>query len=119
MKYGHLFGYGIVIYSVMFLLWSGFVTYGFVEGLVPRLVSLSVLITLGIIAGNSLRTQSWRDIAPYSLAWALIAAALDAIFSVPFTGWSLFADWNVWLGYAIVALAPLAAPWFRRRTALA
>jgi hypothetical protein len=29
--------------------------------------------------------------------------------TVPFTGWGIFAEWNVWLGYFFVLTAPLLA----------
>lgn len=104
-----------MIYALMFLLWSGFVTYGFIEGLLPRAAALAALIVIGILAGDSLRLLSWRDVLPYSVCWALMTAALDAVFSVPLAGWSMFFDWSVWLGYSLVALAPLLAPLVRAR----
>ena len=113
MKYGALFGWGIVIYAIMFLLWSGFVTYGFVDGLAPRIIGLLVLIATTLIAGRSLRFQAWSDILPYSFLWAVIMGLFDAVFSVPYSGWQLYLDWNVWFGYALVAIVPLFSPYLR------
>ena len=113
MKYGPLFGWGIVIYALMFLVWSGFVTYGFVEGMAPRATALLSLIGVAVIAGASLRLRSWSDILPYSLVWGIMMALLDAVFSVPYTGWQLYFDLNVWFGYAVVVVAPLFAPYLR------
>lgn len=107
MKFGALFGWGVVIYAVMFLVWSGFVTYGFIDGLAPKITSLIVLIGVTIIAGQSLRFTSWSDILPYSISWAVIMILLDGVFSVPYSGFSLYLDPNVWFGYAIVVIAPL------------
>jgi len=111
-----LFGWGIAIYAVMYLLWSAFVTYGFVEGLVPRILGLLALIAVSIVAGKSLRATTWHDILPYSLSWGIMMALFDIIMSVPFAGWYIFADWNVWFGYGIVVLAPLLSlhPAFQR-----
>ncbi len=113
MKYGALFGWGIVIYAIMFLLWSGFVTYGFVDGLAPRIIGLLALIATTLIAGRSLRFQAWSDILPYSFLWAVIMGLFDAVFSVPYSGWQLYLDWNVWFGYALVAIVPLFSPYLR------
>ncbi len=107
MKFGSLVGWGIVIYAVMFLLWSGFVTYGFVDGLAPKLTSLIILIGIAVIAGQSLRYTSWHDILPYSASWVVIMALLDGIFSVPYSGFALYLDPNIWFGYAVVLLVPL------------
>lgn len=114
MRFDALFGWGIGIYAVMFLLWSGFVTYGFIDGIAPRVVGLAVLISIAFFAGHSLRFSSWFDVLPYSISWALMMAVLDGIFSVPLAGWAVFADPNVWLGYALVAVLPLFAPLARR-----
>jgi hypothetical protein len=62
LRLGALLGWGIVLYAVMFLLWSAFLTYGFVGGIAPRVIALGVLIASAIIAGRSLRAASWHDI---------------------------------------------------------
>lgn len=116
LKFGSLLGWGIMIYAVMFLMWSAFVTYGFVEGFAPRVVTFVILIATTVIAGRSLRANSSRDILPYSISWGVMMVILDSVMSVPLAGWQIFADWNIWFGYAIVVLAPLLAlyPQFSR-----
>jgi hypothetical protein len=115
-KIGAFFGWGVMIYAVMFLLWSAFVTYGFVVGWVPRAVGLLVLVVVAMAAGRSLRANSWHDILPYSLAWGIMMAILDGVMSIPLIGWRVFSDPNVWFGYAVVIVAPLLTlyPRFRR-----
>lgn len=113
MKYISVLGWGIAIYAIMSLVWSGFITYGFIEGLAPRIVGLVILIALALMAGSSLRLSSWSDILPYSIAWGVMMAILDGIFSVPYAGWQLYTDLNVWFGYLIVVVAPLFAPYLR------
>lgn len=108
-RIGKLFGWGIVIYSVMFLIWSAFITYGFVEGFFSRIFGLIILVTIAIIAGRSLRANSWHDILPYSACWGITMIVFDIIMSVPFAGWQIFFDWNLWFGYGVVILAPMLA----------
>jgi hypothetical protein len=108
MRYGALISWGVVMYAIMFLLWSGFLMYGFVEGVAPRLTGLVVLIVLALTAGRSL------NILPYSLTWVVVVAILDIILTVPFTGWGLFSDWNIWVGYALIACVPLLSPLLKR-----
>lgn len=114
MKYGALVGWGIVIYAVMSLAWSGLAIYGFTGGILPRIVELLVLLVVATVAGRSLKFRSWKDVVPYSIGWALIAILLDGIFSVPLTGWRIYADWNIWFGYALLVLVPLIAPFLRK-----
>lgn len=106
-KYGALLGWGIVIYSIVFLVWSGFIAYGFTSGLVPVLMAFLTLAVVAAIAGRSLHLRSWKDILPYSLAWAAFIAILDAVFAVPFTGWGIYSDPNVLMGYFLVIVIPL------------
>ena len=110
MKFGALIGWGIVIYAIMYLAWAGMVMHGFTQGPVPRIVSLCILIALSTIAGRSLRYHSWTDILPYSISWFVVIALLDMIYSVPFAGWALYTDWNLWVGYLLVICIPLLSP---------
>lgn len=115
MKYGKLLGWGIVIYAVVFLAWTGFLTYGVVEGYTPFILNLVVLLAVTYIAGRTLHLPSWSDIMPYSIGWAIVVMILDTVFVVPFSGWTIYSDWHVWLGYALVVIVPLftstIAPW--------
>ena len=113
MKYSALFGWGIAIYAIMFLVWSGFVLYGFTAGVFPRVAGLIVLVGIATMAGRSLKFHQWKDILPYSFFWTLEVAVLDIVFSVPYTGWQLFSDWNIWVGYLLVVTVPLLAPYTR------
>lgn len=106
-------GWGIVIYAIMFLVWNGFVIYHFTDGILPRLSTLAVLVVLTLLAGRSLKLYSWTDILPYSISWAIMMAALDAMYSVPFTGWHMYQNAGVWVGYALVVLLPLLTPFTR------
>ncbi|OGG50083.1 hypothetical protein A3C18_00415 [Candidatus Kaiserbacteria bacterium RIFCSPHIGHO2_02_FULL_54_11b] len=113
MKYGALLGWGICIYAVMMLAWSGLVIYGLAGTLVARILVLCVLIIVTTIAARSLRYHSWKDILPYSIAWALMMGLLDAVYTVPYSNWTIYADWNLWVGYSLVAIVPLLTPFLR------
>jgi hypothetical protein len=110
MKYGKLFGWGIVIYAIMYLTWNGFAVYGFTEGILPRIAELIVLLVVATIAGRSLRFTSWTDILPYSICWMIEVAILDALLTYPFAGSAMYQDWNLWIGYAFLIILPLLAP---------
>ena len=114
MKYGALLGWGIVIYAVMSLVWSGLVIYGMADSFLSLAVRLVVLVFIATIAGRSLRFHSWQDVLPYSVFWAGTMALLDMVYTVPFSGWSIYSDWRLWVGYALVAMIPLLAPLMHR-----
>jgi len=106
-KYGAYVGWGIVIYAVVFFVWSALNIHGLADGYLARGVSLLALVLTAGIAGRSLKLPTWKDVLPYSVAWVVVIAACDAIVAVPYTGWTLYADWNVWVGYALVLGVPL------------
>ena len=102
--------WGIVIYAIVYVFSQGLLIYGFSTGLVPLLCRLVVLIIIATVAGRSLKFHSWKDILPYSFFWACTVAGLDAVLTLPFGGTAMYASPNLWIGYALVMLLPLAAP---------
>lgn len=108
-------GWGVTIYAVMYLAWSGLVIYGYSLGMLSLVIRLAILFGITTIAARALRLSDWKDIIPYSVLWALVAVVLDAIYLVPFTGWSLYGSWSVWLGYALIVVFPLVRPYLRSR----
>lgn len=107
-----LIGWGAGLYAAMFLLWSFFIKYGFVEGVLPNSASILLLAVILAFAARSLHFSAWSDIFPYSLGWALVVLALDVLITVPFTGWAIFIHPRVLAGYALIILLPLL---FRER----
>jgi len=109
-------GWGIVIYAVMYLVWSGLVIYGLSLGYLSLIVRLLVLFFITTIAARSLRLGNWKDVVPYSAVWAIVAAVFDGLFLVPFSGWGLYASLSVWFGYALILVLPLLSLAWRRRS---
>ncbi|MDB5188343.1 MAG: hypothetical protein JWO50_863 [Candidatus Kaiserbacteria bacterium] len=114
MKFGALFGQGIVIYAVMYLALQIFAIHGF-SGLSSHIVAIVILVIIATIAGRSLKFRSWTDIAPYSFFWMLEVIAIDAIVTLPYVGTIMYSDWRIWVGYVLVALFPLCAPYTQHR----
>ena len=102
-----LLGWGIAMYAVLYLVWSGLVIHGLSGSILARLIALVTLFVVATIATRSLRLLSERDVLPYAIGWVIVAALMDAIFAVPTAGWGLYADWNVWVGYALLFIVPL------------
>lgn len=104
---------GIAIYAVMYLTWSGLVIYGLAAGYVSLMLRVLALALVTTIAARSLQVVGWKGLLPYALGWAAVAAVLDAVFLVPFSGWTLYTSWSLWVGYALVAVFPLAFAFVR------
>lgn len=107
MRYLPLFGWGISIYAIMYLAWSAFLTYGFVNGTAPHVAALLILIVVAAIAGSSLHFASWKDIFPYSFTWGICMAVLNTVMTLPFVGWYSFTRPYVWGSYVLVVIVPL------------
>ena len=110
MKYISRLSWGIVIYAIMYLFSNGLSIYGLAGGIPALVARLVVLVIITTIDGRSLKFNSWKDILPYSIFWAFTVLAIDAIFTMPFGGVAMYSNWNLWIGYALVMLLPLAAP---------
>ena len=107
MNLQRLFGWGLTIYAIVYLVWSALVVNGLSNTVVARALMLGTLIAVVTIATRHLRVATERDGIPYALGWVLIVAVLDAVFAVPHSGLALYADWNVWVGYLLVLFVPL------------
>ncbi len=110
-----LLGWGIVIYAVLFLVWSGLVIHGLSGNFFARFIVLGALVLVTAIATRALRLNSERDVAPYAVGWVFVAAALDAVFSVPNAGWGMYADWNLWVGYVLLLIVPFVVMLISRK----
>ena len=106
MKLRALIGWGIVIYAILFLVWSGLVIHGLSDMILSRAIVLTVLVTVAAVATRSLRLTSERDIAPYAIGWVVVAALMDAVFAVPSSGWAMYSNWNLWVGYVLLLAVP-------------
>ena len=114
MQYGKLLGWGIVIYAVMYLLVAALSIYQ-MGPFFSRVIALGAIIMLALFAGLSLRRHALWDIVPYSFVWMVQVILLDALMSVPFAGWQLYFDWNVWVGYGMVLIVPLFSVYLMRQ----
>lgn len=102
-----LFGWGIALYAILYLVWSTLVVYGLSNSIFARLAMIVTLVVLAILATRSLRVTGERGVLPYAIGWVLIACVLDAIVTVPVAGWGIYSNWNVWVGYGLLLGVPL------------
>ncbi len=100
-------GWGIVIYAIVYLVWSGLVIHGLAGSITARIGVLAALLAVVTLATRSLGYTEVRDVVPHAIGWVLIVGIMDAIFAVPYAGWSLYTDWNMWVGYLLVLFVPV------------
>ncbi len=108
MNYKKLFGYGAAVWATAFIISTALMIYGMFNNVIAKAVLVLIVAGAVYLAGRGLNLDSVVSILKYSAVWFLMAVILDAIITVPFTGWGLFTQWNIWLGYAVILLVPLA-----------
>lgn len=109
MNYKKLFGFGALIWVVAYIVATGFVAYGKSHSITAGVVVVIAVAIAAFLAGRNLGLGARKEIIKYSAGWVIIGLILDAIFTVPFTGWALFKTWDIWLGYLLILSAPLLA----------
>ena len=110
MRYGILFGWGIVIYAVQFLV-ATILTIHPISTPFHIGILVVTLVCTTVIGGRLLGFVRSIDILPYSIMWALAVIGIDAIVTFPFTGWSMYENWQMWANYVLTAIMPLLAPY--------
>lgn len=108
MNYKKLFGYGAVVWATAYIVATALMVYGVFDNVIAKSILVLIVAGAAYLAGRGLSLDSAVSILKYSAVWLIMAVILDAIITVPFTGWGLFTQWNIWAGYAVILLVPLA-----------
>ncbi len=109
MNYKKLIGFGILLWMVAFISASVFIGAKAIDSIIAKITVPLAVGTVALFPGNSLKLNSVSETLKYSIDWVAIGVLLDIAVTVPFTGWGIFAQWNIWLGYCLVLIAPILA----------
>jgi len=109
MNYKKLIGFGILLWIIAFVIASVFVGAKAIDSIVAKITIPLVVGIAAFFVGKNLKLKSITETLKYSGSWIMIGVLLDMVVTVPFTGWGIFAEWNVWLGYLFVLTAPILA----------
>lgn len=104
MNWKKAIGYGVGIYAVIFVIISALlgVTTSVYLGLVLGIV-VPIIATYLYKPGN---TKTGLQVG---LVWVVTALVLDFLITTQFVA-DIFSHWTVWVGYAIMLLAPAVIP---------
>lgn len=106
MRYAAVLGWGLVVYALLYALWSVFVLYGFVDTLAAHVAAWAVLAGVLVAVTRYSRVNVRRALI-YALGWAAIVIGGDILLSVPLAGWQIFAEWTQWVTYGLIVVVPL------------
>jgi hypothetical protein len=102
-----IIGYGAIIWAIAFIVACIFVGFKVSSQVLTQgVTTLAVLIVAFLLAEN-LKISEMKTAAISGFLWMVTGAALDALITTRFTGWSFFCRWEMWLGYLFIFLVPL------------
>lgn len=101
-------GFGVVIWLVMFALVSALV--GFDISTNSMWIAIGTAAVAGIasyVAAMYTKVENMWVALAYGASWVVVGVVLDVLISARFNA-DIFTQWQYWVGYALVLLAPLA-----------
>lgn len=99
------FGFGVLIWAVMFILASILVAFGVSIGIGWSLVLAIVMAVLSYSFAVNANAGNSGQALGYGLLWAAIGIVLDLVISRQFQS-NIFGMWTYWVGYALILFAP-------------
>ena len=107
MNYKKLIGFGALIWGTAFITMTAFVAYQMGNYVLSTAILWIVVAIVAYLCGKNLQFVSRAQALKYSASWVAVGLIMDSIFTVPFTGWTIFSAWELWLGYILVLVVPL------------
>jgi hypothetical protein len=101
-----LFGFGVLIWDVVFITEAVFQTLTILPSLITQTTFIIITIITFLLSEN-LRILSEKKIFKYGVCWAITMILLDAVVAACCLGWSSFYQYGRWINYAIVVFMPI------------
>lgn len=98
-------GFGILIWVLMFVIVSIFIAFKIENFVLVQIITAIIAGIISLILAGKARPGKIGLALGYGLIWVVIGVILDAIVTKRFNG-AIFSSWSLWLGYALVLLAP-------------
>ncbi len=108
-KYIKLFGYGVVIWVVAFIVATVFVAFDIESTIIVNGTTTLITLIAVYLLARSLNISTIKEMLKYSISWIVVGLILDALITTKFTGWEFFSSWQIWISYALSVLVMLLA----------
>lgn len=96
-----------MIYTALFFLAALFGVYGIADSAVAQSLLFLGLIALVAYLTHLTNTSSLMGVLPFALGWPIILVLCDVLYAVPISGWTMFLDPSLLVGYGAVFSVPL------------
>ncbi len=99
---------GASIWAIIFIVISALIGFGAnVQNATTDLISVVVIGLLVLLLTRQLEISSKKQALQYAFGWVVTMVLLDMIITVRFTGWEIFSQWTVIVGYLLVLILPV------------
>lgn len=106
MNWKKLIGFGLLWWVIIFVVVSALMAFKFYSGILVEIgIAVLVGIIIFILAGYA-KPLGLGQALTYGLVWAIIGLILDYFITLRYND-AIFKQWTLWLGYALVLLAPI------------
>jgi len=99
-------GYGAALWVLMFVIVSVFVGFKIWGSTWLHVVTAFIAGVVSFVLAGYAKPAKASAALSYGISWAVVSAILDIAITMRFDS-TVFAQWPMWLGYALIILAPL------------
>tara|TARA_Y100000310_G_scaffold266543_1_gene278078 strand:- start:29 stop:394 length:366 start_codon:yes stop_codon:yes gene_type:complete len=99
-------GYGVLIWVLMFAIVSAFVAFTIYENVGAQVILAIISGAIAFFFAGKVKPSKFDKALIFGLIWVIIGLALDALITTKFNE-EIFRTWSLWLGYALVIIAPI------------
>lgn len=106
MNWKKAIGYGVALWVLMFVIISILIAYKIYEGVIVAIVVAIISGIISYILAGYAKPTKISEALMYGFTWVVVGVILDVIVTRRFNA-AIFSEWSLWLGYALVLLAPI------------
>lgn len=99
-------GYGIGLWVLMFVIISALIGFNAYQTSVMHIAAAVIGGIISFIFAGYVKPSSMKFALSYGAVWVVVGLVLDALITMRFNQ-TIFSSRSLWLGYALVLLAPL------------
>lgn len=99
-------GYGVALWVVMFVIVSALISFKAYQGAVMLVVVAIISGIISYVLAGYAKPAKANDALLYGVSWVVVGVVLDLLVTSRFNA-AIFSSWSLWLGYALVLLAPM------------
>lgn len=106
MNWKKAIGFGVILWVLMFTIVSFFIAFDIYKFAWMQITTAIISGVIAFVLAGYVKPKKIVSALNYGLVWVAVGLILDAIVTMKFNT-AIFASWPLWLGYALVLVAPI------------